>query len=108
MTRGDIIEVRGKISHISDGEKRMNQAYVYGYLSITVEVTYAERYSVLIPSSKIDKFGFMPKRNMWVRVKGTLSYPDNELYDPSIKYVKEFEHIEPPLTEQIQKKLRSK
>lgn len=84
---------------VRDGSKRMSRSYTYGYrvLRILVGVDY---YSVLISTSRLNDFGFLPKVGHWIRVKGVLSKNQNELYDPSVSRVSSLEHIEPPSKKQ--------
>lgn len=89
--------LEGKIVEIRNGEKKMSRAYTYGYMSLRILVGF-EYYSVLVNSSKINKFGFLPKVGQWIRVQGRLFPSEDGLYDASIKYVLDLEHIEPPKT----------
>ncbi|MBN1800886.1 MAG: hypothetical protein JW891_05225 [Candidatus Lokiarchaeota archaeon] len=73
----------------------MTRSYTYGYLSLRV-LSGNDYYSVLVNASKINQYGFLPRVGQWIRVKGRLIPPENDLYDPSIKWVSEIEHIDPP------------
>ena len=89
------IIIEGKIVEVRDGAKQIRRGYTYGYMSIRVQVKF-EYYSVLINSSKLNKYGFLPKVGHWIRIKGRLFPSENNFYDPSIKWVSELKHIEPP------------
>ena len=91
--------LEGRVVEVRDGSKRMSRTYTYGYrvLRILVGVDY---YSVLISTSRLNEFGFLPKVGHWIRVKGVLSKNQNDLYDPSLSRVSSLEHIEPPSKKQ--------
>ncbi len=94
MNAGEI-SIKGKIVEVRNGEKRMTRSYTYGYLSLRV-LAGSEYYSVLVNSSKINQYGFLPRVGQWIRVRGRLFPPQNDLYDPSIKWVSDIKHIDPP------------
>ena len=89
------VTIEGRITEVRDGSSKINRTYTYGYRSLRVLVGH-DYYSVLVASSKFNKFGFLPKVGHWIRVIGRLSLPKDDLYNPSIKYVSHFEHIENP------------
>ena len=91
----DDITIEGKIVEIRNGEKKIRRSYTYGFMSLRIQVGF-EYYSVLVNSSKINAFGFLPRVGQWIRVKGRLFPSENGFYDQSIKWVSELEHIEPP------------
>ena len=91
----DLITIEGKIVEIRDGEKKITRSYTYGYMSLRVQVGF-EYYSVLVNTSKLNQYGFLPRVGQWVRVKGRLFPSKNGFYDPSIKWVSELKHIERP------------
>ncbi len=41
--------------------------------------------AVLVATSKINQYGFLPKIGQWIRVKGTLSNGKEGLYDASFR-----------------------
>lgn len=98
------VVVEGKIVSVTDGEKRMNKGFTYGYRSLRVKA-WDGFYSVLVDASKFNKFGFIPKEGQWIKVEGKLFQPKGD-YDPSIKFVKSLVHIEPPEAELILEKLK--
>ncbi|MFX0070447.1 MAG: hypothetical protein ACFFAO_05085 [Candidatus Hermodarchaeota archaeon] len=51
---------------------------------------------MLINTNKLYEYGFLPKVGQWIRVTGRLSRSDNDHYDPSISWISQLEHIEPP------------
>ena len=95
MTRSGFTEIEGKIVEVRSGEKQIRRGYTYGYMSIRVLVGY-EYYSVLVDTSKLNQYGFLPRVGQYIRVEGFLSRPKNGIYDPSITRVTALEHIEPP------------
>ena len=52
---------------------------------------------MLLSTSKLNEYGFLPKVGHWIRVTGVLSKDQNEFYDPSISRVSLLEHIDPPM-----------
>jgi hypothetical protein len=55
-----------------------------------------EYYSVLVATSKINKFGFIPKVGQRIRAEGRLSGSQDDFYDASLTHLTYLEHIEPP------------
>ena len=55
-----------------------------------------EYYSVLVNTSKLKQYGFIPKVGQWIRVEGRLSRERDEFYDPSLSHIILLEHFEPP------------
>lgn len=94
----DEVVKEGKIVEVMDGTKKITRSYTYGYLSLRIQVGF-EYYSVLVNSSHLNRFGFLPRVGQWVRVKGRLFPSEDGFYDPSIKWVSELTHIEPPKKE---------
>ena len=80
---------------IRNGERQISRTYTYGYMSLRILVGW-EYYSVLVDTSKLNKFGFLPKVGQWIHVEGVLSKNENEFYEPSISRVSVLEHIENP------------
>jgi len=97
------VTIEGKITEVRDGSSKINRSYTYGYRPLRVLVGH-DYYSVLIATSKLNKYGFLPKVGHWIRVTGRLSLQQDDLYDPSIKYVTQFEHIENPTKSEYIKK----
>ena len=95
MTSTGITRIEGRIVEIRDGERKITRSYTYGYMSLRVLVGF-EYYSVLVSTSKLNQYGFLPKVGQWIRVEGRLSRNQNEFYDASLSHVTLFEHIEPP------------
>jgi hypothetical protein len=89
------ISLDGKILEIRDGERLISRTFTYDYMSLRILVGW-EYYSVLVDTSKLNKYGFLPRVGQWVHVEGMLSKSKNEFYDPSISRVSVLEHIEKP------------
>jgi len=51
---------------------------------------------VLVNTSKLNQYGFIPKVGQWIRVEGRLSRNQDEFYDASLSRITLLEHIEPP------------
>ena len=81
--------IKGRIVEIRGGEKRISRSYTYGYMSLTVRVG-TEMYSVLVNSSKINTYGFLPEHfpnahNIGERTISLPFYP--KLREPELCYV---------------------
>lgn len=95
MTSTGSTRIEGRIVEIRGGERKISRSYTYGYMSLRVLVGF-EYYSVLVNTSKLNQYGFLPKVGQWIRVEGRLSRNQDEFYDTSLSHVTLFEHIEPP------------
>lgn len=90
------VTIEGVIVDVRDGSKQIRRNYTYGYRSLRLRVDF-DYYSVLINSAKLNEFGFLPKVGQWIRVTGRLSKSKDDLYDPSISWVSNLQHIDPPI-----------
>ena len=61
----DEVVMEGKIVEVRNGAKKITRSYTFGYLSIRIQVGF-EYYSVLVKSTEINRFGFLPKVGHWV------------------------------------------
>ena len=95
MSRSGFTKIEGRIVEVRSGEKQIKRGYIYGYISIRILVGY-NYYSVLVDTSKLNRYGFLPRVGQYIRVEGVLSQSKNSLYDPSITRVSSLEHIESP------------
>ena len=98
MTSTGLTKIEGRIVEVRNGERKISRTYTYGYMSLRVLVGF-EYYSVLVNTSKLNQYGFIPKVGQWVRVEGRLSRNQDEFYDASISHITLLEHIEPPKRE---------
>ena len=89
------ITVEGLVVEVRDGSKKIRRNYTYGYRSLRVQVEF-DYYSVLVNTSKLNEFGFIPKVGQWIRVTGRLSQSKDDFYDPSISWISQLQHIDPP------------
>jgi len=89
------VTIEGLIVEVRDGSKQVRRNYNYGYRSLRLQVGF-DYYSVLINTAKLNEFGFLPKIGQWIRVTGRLSKSKDDLYDPSISWVSQLQHIDPP------------
>ena len=86
--------IEGRIVEVRGGEKRISRSYTYGYMSLTVRVG-IEMYSVLVSSSKIDSYGFLPRVGHYIRAEGIKSPSNDGYHDFSMSHLSFLEHIEP-------------
>ena len=86
--------IEGRIVEIRGGEKRISRSYTYGYMSLTVRVG-VEMYSVLVSSSKINSYGFLPRVGHYIRAEGIRSPANDGYHDYSMSHLSSLEHIEP-------------
>ena len=89
------ITVEGLVVEVRDGSKKIRRNYTYAYRSLRVQVEF-DYYSVLVNTSKLNEFGFIPKVGQWIRVTGRLSQSKDDFYDPSISWISQLQHIDPP------------
>jgi hypothetical protein len=89
------IVLEGKIVEVRGGERQISRTYTYGYISLRILVGW-DYYSVLVDTSKLNKYGFLPKVGHWIHVEEILSKNKNKIYDPSISRVSVLKHIENP------------
>ena len=95
MKNSGEITIEGVIVEVRDGSKKIRRNYTYGYRSLRVQVEF-DYYSVLVNTSKLNEFGFIPKVGQWIRVTGRLSQSKDDFYDPSISWISQLQHIDPP------------
>ena len=96
MKNSGEITIEGVVVEVRDGSKKIRRNYTYGYRSLRILVDF-DYYSVLINTSKLNEFGFLPKVGQWIRVTGRLSQSKDDFYDPSISWVSQLQHIDPPI-----------
>ncbi len=95
MNRGRI-SIEGRIMAANtQGEKRISRNYTYGYMVLSVQVG-ADLYSVLVSSSKINAYGFLPRIGQYVHVEGIRSPGRDGFHDYSLSHLSTLEHVEPP------------
>lgn len=85
--------ITGQITSIRDGEKRMSRSFTYGYMVLSVRVG-IETYSVLVDTSKLNKFGFLPRVGQIITVVGVKTPSKDGIHDFSISHVSELIHTE--------------
>jgi len=86
--------IEGRIVEVRGGEKAISRNYTYGYMSLTVRVG-MEMYSVLVSSSKINSYGFLPRVGHYIRAEGIRSASNDGYHDYSMSHLSSLEHIEP-------------
>ena len=96
MKNSGEVTIEGVVVEVRDGSKKIRRNYTYGYRSLRILVDF-DYYSVLINTSKLNEFGFLPKVGQWIRVTGRLSRSKDDFYDPSISWVSQLQHIDPPI-----------
>ena len=94
MTTTGLKTIEGRIVEVRNGARKINRTFTYGYMSLRVLVGF-EYYSVLVASSKINKYGFIPKVGQWIRAEGRLSGSQDDFYDASLTHLTSLKHIEP-------------
>ena len=94
MSRTGKIIIRGYITAIRNGEKRISRSYTYGYMVLTVQ-TNNGLYSVLVNSSKINAYGFLPRVGQYILAEGIRSPSRDGFHDYSLSHLSTLEHIEP-------------
>jgi len=87
--------IRGQINAIRNGEKRISRSYTYGYMVLSVH-TEEGLISILVNSSKIDKYGFLPRVGQWILAEGIKTPSQDGIHDFSMSHLSMLEHIEKP------------
>ncbi|GAG51686.1 unnamed protein product [marine sediment metagenome] len=95
MTSAGLKTIEGRIVEVRNGVRKISRSFTYGYMSLRVLVGF-EYYSVLVSTSKLNKYGFIPKVGQWIRAEGRLSNSQDDFYDASLSHITSLEHIEPP------------
>jgi len=85
--------ITGQITSIRDGEKRMSRSFTYGYMVLSVLVG-TDLYSVLVDTSKINKYGFLPRVGNTVTIVGLKTPSKDGIHDFSMSHVSELIHKE--------------
>ena len=85
--------IRGRITAIRDGEKRISRSFTYGYMILTVQTKNA-LYFVLVNSSKINSYGFLPRIGQKILAEGIKSPSRDGFHDFSLSHLSTLEHIE--------------
>lgn len=86
--------VRGRITAIRNGEKRISRGYTYGYMVLTVH-TNEGLYSILVSTAKIDTYGFLPRVGQTILAEGIRTPSRDGFHDYSMSHLSMLEHIEP-------------
>ena len=79
----------------NQGEKQISRNYTYGYVVLSVQVG-PDLYSILVSSSKINTYGFLPRIGQYVYAEGIRSPGRDGFHDYSLSHLSTLEHIEPP------------
>jgi hypothetical protein len=95
MANAGLKTIVGRIVKVRNGARKISRSYTYGYMSLRVLVGF-EYYSVLVSTSKINMYGFIPKVGQCIRAEGRLSSSQDDFYDASLTHITSLEHIEPP------------
>jgi hypothetical protein len=88
------IEIKGKIISVRSGEKNIRRGYTYGYMILSVQVD-GDMYSVLVDTSKINKYGFLPRVGQYIKTEGLKAPSRDGIHDYSLSHISYLEHIEP-------------
>ncbi|TFG02410.1 MAG: hypothetical protein EU542_05035 [Promethearchaeota archaeon] len=86
--------IKGQITAIRDGEKRISRGYTYGYMVLSVQ-TSEGLYSILVSSAKINRYGFLPRVGQYILAEGIRSPSRDGFHDYSMSHLSMLEHIEP-------------
>jgi hypothetical protein len=90
------ISVEGRIMAVNnEGEARISRSYTYGYMVLSVQVG-ADLYSILVSSSKINTYGFLPRAGQYIHAEGIRSPGRDGFHDYSLSHLSILEHVEIP------------
>lgn len=86
--------IRGQITAIRNGEKKISRGYTYGYMILSVQ-TDNGLYSILVSVAKINSYGFLPRVGQYVLAEGIRTPSRDGFHDYSMSHLSMLEHIEP-------------
>ncbi|MEJ2295357.1 MAG: hypothetical protein P8Y23_11410 [Candidatus Lokiarchaeota archaeon] len=86
--------IRGQITAIKNGEKRISRGYTYGYMILSVQTDHG-LYSILVSVAKIDSYGFLPRVGQYILAEGIRTSSRDGFHDYSMSHLSLLEHIEP-------------
>ncbi|MHA1669306.1 MAG: hypothetical protein ACTSV5_01880 [Promethearchaeota archaeon] len=90
------ISIEGRIMTVNNyGEKRISRNYTYGYMILSVQVG-PDLYSILVSSSKINTYGFLPRIGQYINAEGIRSPGRDGFHNYSLSHLSTLEHIESP------------
>ena len=88
--------IQGRITAIVNGEKRISQSYIYGYMVLSV-LTQEGLFSVLVSTAKLNTYGFLPRVGHHILAEG-IQTPGRDGYcDYSMSHLSRLTHIDPPI-----------
>jgi len=86
--------IRGQITAIRNGEKRISRGYTYGYMVLSVHTTEG-LYSILVSTEKINSYGFLPRVGQHILAEGIRVPSRDGFHDYSMSHLSMLEHIDP-------------
>jgi hypothetical protein len=86
--------IRGQITAIRNGEKKISRGYTYGYMILSVQTDNA-LYSILVSAAKINSYGFLPRVGQYILAEGIRTPSRDGFHDYSMSHLSMLEHIEP-------------
>ena len=87
--------IKGRITSVRSGEKKIRRGFTYGYMILSVQVG-ADMYSVLVDTAKINKYGFLPRVGHFIKTEGLKAPSRDGIHDYSLSHITYLEHIEIP------------
>lgn len=84
--------IRGQITAIRNGEKRISRGYTYGYMVLSVHTTEG-LYSILVSTDKINRYGFLPRVGQYILAEGIISPSRDGFHDYSMSHLSMLEHV---------------
>jgi len=86
--------IKGTIVSIRSGEKKIRRGFIYGYMILSVEVG-QDLYSILVDTSKVNKYGFLPRIGQHIQAEGLKAPAHDGIHDFSMSHITYLKHIEP-------------
>ena len=86
--------IRGQITAIRNGEKRISRSYTYGYLVLSVH-TSDGLYSILVSTAKLNSYGFLPRVGQHILAEGIRTPSRDGFHDYSMSHLSMLEHVGP-------------
>ena len=94
MYKSGKFAIKGQIVGIQTGEKQIRRGFIYGYMILSVQVG-LDLYSILVNTSKLDKYGFLPRNGQYIQTEGLKAPARDGIHDFTLSHLTYLKHIDP-------------
>ena len=94
MYKSGKFAIKGQIVGIQTGEKQIRRGFIYGYMILSVQVG-LDLYSILVNTSKLDKYGFLPRNGQYIQTEGLKAPARDGIHNFTLSHLTYLKHIEP-------------